>query len=98
MSDRGPSGNTIGFSFIGPPLSALGTILPGQSGALLVVQTDATLWAATTAQVIDGSVATVASYGPITLIPEPGSLALGSIGLLAFGGVILRGRRRRAAR
>ncbi len=92
VSDRSVSGNTIGFSFIGPPLSLLGTVQPGQVSALLVVQTDATHWAATTAQVIDGSVATVPSYGPVALIPEPSTLVLAGFGLLAVG---VAGARRR---
>ena len=97
VSDRSASGNTMGFSFVGPPLSVLGTVSPGQSGALLVVQTDATYYAMTTAQVIDGSVATVASYGPVMLIPEPSTLVLAGCGLLAICGAASRSRRRRGA-
>lgn len=86
VSDRSASGNTMGFSFVGPPLSLLGTIAPGQSGALLVIQTNATHYALTTAQVIDGSVAIVASYGPTLLISEPSTVALAGFGMLALCG------------
>ena len=84
LSDRSNSGNTIGYSFVGPPLSALGEIQPGQSAALLVVQTNATHFATTTVQLIDGSVTTVASFGPTAMIPEPSTLVLTGFGLAAF--------------
>ena len=84
LSDRSNSGNTIGFTFVGPPLSGLGELQPGQSATLLVVQTNATHFASTTAQLIDGSVTTVASFGPTAMIPEPSTLVLTGFGLAAF--------------
>jgi hypothetical protein len=93
ISDRSGSGNTIGFTFNGPPVSVLGTLLPGHSSALLVIQTNATHYASTTANVIDGSVTSVATYGPIALIPEPSSMVLAGLGLAALAAVGYRRRR-----
>jgi len=75
------AGDVVGFSFIGAPLG-LGTILPGQSSALLVIQTNAPTFQPTIAAVIDGNVATVPTFGPA---PEPATLtllALGALGLI----------------
>jgi hypothetical protein len=77
-------GDVIGFGFI--PLLG-GALKPGQSSVLMVVQTDAQTYHPTLAAVIDGSVAMVSSFAPLTIIPEPSTLVLGAIGLvgLAFG-------------
>ena len=93
ISDRSGSGNTMGFSFNGPPVSMLGTLLPGHSSALLVIQTDATHYTSTTANVIDGSVTSVATYGPIAMIPEPSSMVLAGLGFVALAAVGYRRRR-----
>jgi hypothetical protein len=84
VNDRSLSGNVIGFTFDGPPVSALGTILPGSSSALLVIQTNAAHYGLTSANVIDGSVASVASFAPINSVPEPSTLALALFAVLGW--------------
>jgi PEP-CTERM motif len=76
LIDRGTA-DVVGFSFAG---FGPGVILPGQHSALLVVQTNATSYTTTIASVQDGTIAQVATYSPA---PEPASLALTAIGLLA---------------
>ena len=79
----GGAGDVIGFTFFGAPVGG-GQIPAGGSSALLVVQTNSRVYSPTLASVIDGSVASVASYAPI---PEPSSVVLcgfGLIGLLAI--------------
>ena len=86
--DRDPAGSTIGWSF-----SALGAgvMPPGSSSALLVIQTNAPAFAPINANVIDGSIASAASFGPV---PEPASVTLLGISLLSLGAL----RRRRNGR
>lgn len=76
LIDRG-SADVVGFSFAG---FGPGVILPGQHSALLVVQTNATTYTGTIASVQDGTIAQVATYSPA---PEPATLALTAMGLLA---------------
>src|SRR5262249_54555190 len=87
--DRDASSSTIGWSF-----SALGAgvIPPGGASALLVIQTNAPFFAPILANVIDGSIATPASFGPAA-VPEPAAFTLLGIGLLSTG-MVRRGRRR----
>jgi len=95
LADRTTS-DVIGFSFAsvipGVP-GILGHIAPGGSGKLLVVQTDAVSFAPTFASVINGTVATVASWAPLTQIPEPSTWILGSLGVLGLVGIARRVRR-----
>lgn len=71
-----------GFSQIGP-----GPLAPGQTSAMLVIQTDAPAFLVNSAAVIDsGQVSGILALGP--LVPEPASL-----GLLALSGLVLRRRR-----
>jgi hypothetical protein len=76
------TGTTVGFSF-NPPDPA--KILPGLSSNVLVISTDATMFRAGNASVIDGGTQTVASFQPG--VPEPASFALLGLGLLAIGGI-----------
>ncbi len=87
--DRSGNGATVGFSFVQAPLG-FGTLQPGQTSDLLVVYTNAQNLAASTANVIDGSVEQVPTFAPVAGVPgtpEPGSIVLavlGGVGLLAF--------------
>ena len=76
--------DTVGFSFsqqIGP-----GALLPGTNSAVLVVQTNATNFQNTLANIIDSGAISVLSFAPV---PEPTTL-----GLAAFGALALVRRRR----
>lgn len=59
--------DVVGFSFVSFPIGA-GLIAPGTHSALLVVQTDAPAFTTSFASVIDGTVVSPPTYGPI---PEP---------------------------
>jgi hypothetical protein len=87
--DRDASSSTIGWTF--SPLGA-GVIPLGGASAVVVIQTNASAFAPINANIIDGSVAVAASFGPVA-IPEPASLALLGMGMLSVG--VLRRRRRR---
>lgn len=87
LIDR-PTNAFVGFSFQGPPVGT-GTLPPGASTAVLVMQTNAIAYQTALANVIDGGQANnVPSLGPA--IPEPASLGL--IGLA--GGLLMRRRSR----
>ena len=76
-SEGGASGQVVRWTFLNPAVSG------GQYSALLVVQTDATLFVPTVAALIDGQSVNVASFAP-TVVPEPGVLALLLLGGLGF--------------
>lgn len=80
---RSASGNVVRFVFFNAPVG------PGQTSALLVVQTDAASYQQSTAAVIDNLSANVTSLAPVATVPEPSmvTLLLGGLGLL---GVVLR--------
>jgi hypothetical protein len=85
LVDRDASGSSDGWSF--NPLG-LGAINPGTASALLVIQTNAPAFQQINANVLDGSIAVVSSFGP-RIIPEPASMAIAGLWILAL-------RRRRA--
>jgi hypothetical protein len=75
---RDPNGKVIGFTFVPQ-------VQPGQSSALLVVQTSSTTFAPSFASVINGSV--VSPIFTYAAIPEPATFVLvgfGLLGMLAF--------------
>ena len=80
-----PVADVVGFSFLGQPVG-FGPIQPGQTSALLVVQTNATTYSNSFASVIDGTIATIPTYAPA---PEPAAFVL-----LGLGGLALIRRRR----
>jgi len=86
-----PAGDTVGFQFSNFPLGP-GTLQPGQTSDLLVVYTNSQQVQLTLANVIDNNVTRIASFAPITVIPEPSTLILA--GLAAIGLVGFARRRR----
>lgn len=95
--DRNPGGDVIGFSFptpILPLFPSFGALAPGLTSRLMVIQTDATQFTFTTASVINGSTTGVLSLAPDVLVPEPGTLTLGALGLIGMVAVAVRNRRR----
>jgi hypothetical protein len=86
-----PTADVVGWSFIAAPVGD-GIVLPGSTSAVLVIQTNAKAWKEIAANVIDGSTANPASYGPA--VPEPSSFALAGLGAIG----LLVGMRRRSRR
>jgi len=85
LIDR-PTNLVVGFSFEGAPVGP-GSLAPGATTATLILQTNATLFGALLANVIDGGQANgIASLGPV--VPEPASLGA----LVLAGGLLLRRR------
>ncbi|MBN1491617.1 MAG: hypothetical protein JXA69_17020 [Phycisphaerae bacterium] len=75
--DRDANGDVVGFGFLGAPIG-FGALAPGEGSAVLVVQTDAPDWRPSFASVIDGTVASTATYAPI---PEPLTLGFMLLGM-----------------
>jgi len=95
--DRGLPGDVVGFNYPTPVpqiLNSNGSIGPGQTSSLMVIQTNAVNFSGTLAAVIDGSVTMVASLAPAPIIPEPGSIVLAGISVLGLAAVCWRKRRR----
>jgi hypothetical protein len=83
--------DTVGFSFLQPPVGP-GGIAPGMTTSLLVLQTDSTAYASTQAAVIDGAVASVASFAPVA-VPEPSTIVLLVVAAFGFCALARRSRR-----
>lgn len=79
------SGRQVAFNFETPF-----RLQPGNSSALLIIQTDAFAWQYGNASVIDDATANALTLVPANVIPEPSSLAL-----LVIGGMMLSARCRR---
>jgi hypothetical protein len=83
LVDRDLTGDVMGFSFLNlPGHLGHGPLPPGFTSALMVLQTNAQFYKPTLASVIDGSVASVASFAPN--VPEPSSIVLAGLGLLGL--------------
>jgi hypothetical protein len=100
LADR-LSADAVGFSFL-PEIvpGALGTLDPGETSVFMVVQTNASVAALTTAFVINGSSVGVSSWGPqagALTVPEPGSFCLAAIGFVGLLSFAFRRHRRRVA-
>jgi len=76
--DRSANGKVVGWDYTGGP-----GVGAGGNSTLLVIHTDATQFVPSTNSVINGSVATVPSYGPLP-IPEPASMGLAGVALLGL--------------
>jgi uncharacterized protein (TIGR03382 family) len=94
LNDRDATGDVIGFTFLGAPVGS-GTLLPGLTSALLVVQTDAPYYVLSTAAIIDGSVTTAPIFAPSMIVPEPATITMAALGLGALALVARRRGKRR---
>jgi hypothetical protein len=84
------SGDTVGFNF-----TTLGTLMPGATSLVLVIETDATGFTLGHFSVIDGGVATVDAWEPV--VPDGGTtVALLGIALAGLEGVRRMFRARKA--
>jgi hypothetical protein len=87
--DRSSNGDVVGFNF-----STLPGVAPGETTAVLEIETNATKFMTGTLQIIDSSVASVTAFEPcLGTVPEASSISMTLLGGLLLGlGFI--GRRR----
>jgi hypothetical protein len=90
LADRSTA-DVVGFSFL--ENFGQGPIPAGGQSALLVIETNSTVYTASTASIIDGTTANATTWAPLQAIPEPGTWALGIIGLMGLAGMVRRNRR-----
>jgi hypothetical protein len=91
---------TVGRSLSGPgavvtfdypdAAGAPSDLVPGDSSAVLIVETNATAYTTGLFSAIDGATATASAYGPTASIPEPASMTLIGSVLLGFGLLLKR--------
>ncbi|CAN5647222.1 hypothetical protein BH09PLA1_BH09PLA1_06170 [soil metagenome] len=81
--DRSANGKVVGWDY-----TNAGGVAPGGTSSMLVLYTNAIQFVPATNSIINGSVATVPSFGPLP-IPEPATLGLASIAGL---GLLIRRR------
>jgi hypothetical protein len=82
----GTDGSVIQFNFF-PPSTNNPEVGPGDTSNVVVVSTNATAFTAGDVAVIDSGTATVAGYQPTASgVPEPASMGLLGIGLIALVG------------
>lgn len=79
-ADRSANGSIVGFDFT---LGGGGLLTPGSTSKWFFIKTDATNYHAGSTAVINGGVATVASYAPAAPVPEPMTMALAGMALAA---------------
>jgi|tagenome__1003787_1003787.scaffolds.fasta_scaffold20953682_2 hypothetical protein len=93
-TDRTSSPATLGWSFTGAPFG-LGKITPGTTTTPLVAQTNAPGFIDVLANIIDGSVVQVATFGPSPNPPQGGFPEPSALTLLLLGtfGLVWRHRR-----
>jgi hypothetical protein len=83
--NRNLLGDAVAFNYNGTD-----TLLPGQTTAMLVIETDALHYKAGTTSAQDGTAGFGFAYAPANAVPEPSSLAMLGSGVLAAAGVLRR--------
>ena len=77
----GGSGDQIDFNLLSGPPNFQHNLLPGESTYLLVLQTSSPVYNIGNASIIDSAVANAVALVPTTVVPEPGTLGLATLGL-----------------